>query len=57
MAVVINDFEIVEPAASEPASTETNVAPASSQAYAPTALEMEQLIRHQEERAARLRAH
>ncbi|HEY0072409.1 MAG TPA: hypothetical protein VGE04_20810 [Chloroflexia bacterium] len=54
MGVVINDFEVV----SQPQEGSTSTAPAPQQAPRPPQVrEMEQIMRRQRERMARVRAH
>jgi hypothetical protein len=54
MAVVINEFEVV---AEAPAGPAPGAAPANPPAPPPTPLDIEDLLRRQLERCARLRSH
>lgn len=56
MAIVIGDFEVVEPAPAPPSASRTtdDQLPANT---GQTAQEVEQLMRHQSERHERVRAH
>jgi hypothetical protein len=57
MAVVINDFEVVTERESNTRASNTPAAGSASQPATPTPREIEQLLRQQIERLARVKAH
>ncbi len=57
MPVVINEFEVVAEPPSSTRSADTSIADETSQSSSPTPREIEQMLRQQLERLARVKAH